>query len=174
MTTTQNKICSLNIIINNNVVNKTPILFRIFEMSSHSINDIIISYIDNILNIVYDNIEDINDISNVKLSIIVYDIASDDDEYETSDIDINDYINYDNEHIKDIITNKINEYSNLLLKKININELSSNFRQTYELINKHNDQHINYETFIQYIMSCFTEEYGNNEDIKVQIRNIMK
>ena len=85
-----------------------------------------------------------------------------DDSYETHEIDISKYIDYNDNKLKNILINKINNYSDLLLMKANLfTQKGRNFKESYKIICEANDNNINKETFIQYILSCVNKEYGN-------------
>ena len=106
----QNKICSFNIIMNDTPITKTPILFRINENGNRNIEDIIYEHRDPILNKIYEIANDLDDLINTKISVIVYDITEKDDSYETHEIDISKYIDYNDNKLKNILINKINNY----------------------------------------------------------------
>lgn len=158
----QNKICSFNIIMNDTPITKTPILFRINENGNRNIEDIIYEHREPILNKIYEMANDLDDLINTKISGIVYDIDEKDDKYETHEIDISKYIDYNDNRLENILINKINNYSDLLLMKANLfTEKGRNFKESYKIICEANDNNINKETFIQYILSCVNKEYGN-------------
>ena len=158
----QNKICSFNIIMNDTPITKTPILFRINENGNRNIEDIIYEHRDPILNKIYEMANDLDDLINSKISGIVYDITEKDDRYETHEIDISKYIDYNDNKLENILINKINNYSDLLLMKANLfTQKGLNFKESYKIICEANDNKINKETFIQYILSCVNKEYGN-------------
>ena len=158
----QNKICSFNIIMNDTPITKTPILFRINENGNRNIEDIIYEHRDPILNKIYEIANDLDDLINTKISVIVYDITEKDDSYETHEIDISKYIDYNDNRLENILINKINNYSDLLLMKANLFTKSGrNFKESFKIICEANDNKINKETFIQYILSCVNKEYGN-------------
>ena len=158
----QNKICSFNILMNDKPITKTPILFRINENGNRNIEDIIYEHRKPILNKIYEIANDLDDLINTKISGIVYDIVEKDDSYETYEIDINKYIDYNDNKLENILINKINNYSDLLLMKANLfTKPGRNFKESFKIICEANDNKINKETFIQYILSCVNKEYGN-------------
>ena len=108
MNNIQNKICSFNIIMNDTPITKTPILFRINENGNRNIEDIIYEHRDPILNKIYEMTNDLDDLINTKISVIVYDISEKDDSYETHEIDISKYIDYNDDKLENILINKIN------------------------------------------------------------------
>ena len=168
----QNKICSFNILINDAVINKTPILFRIFESNETTLEDIIANHKEPILNKIYNDCDNLSDLLNIKLSMIIYDIENTDDTYETLEIDFDKYINYNDNRLEKYFVKQINDYASLLLLKIGINDKLNDFVEIYEKINNINDNKISNESFIQYILSCFNKEYHNKfNDIVI---NIMK
>ena len=158
----QNKICSFNILMNDKPITKTPILFRINENGNRNIEDIIYEHRKPILNKIYEIANDLDDLVNTKISGIVYDIVEKDDSYETYEIDISKYIDYNDNKLENILINKINNYSDLLLMKANLfTKPGRNFKESFKIICEANDNKINKETFIQYILSCVNKEYGN-------------
>ena len=163
ITNIQNKICSFNILMNGRIINTSPILFRIHESGNKNIDEILYEHIDSILNIVYDQAISLEDLMDVKIYGVTYDILADNDICESYEMNITDKIKYDNDKIDELITNKINEYSQLVLDKINVNEKCKSFVDAYDIVNKHNVKQISSDTFTQYIMSCFNEEYENNK-----------
>lgn len=159
----QNKICSLNINMNGVIINHTPILFRIHENGTTDINSIINVHKNKLLDLAYDHINSIDDIINITVNTIVYDIISETDEYDTYDIKIQPIIDDKDPRIIKVIRNKINEYSQLILKKINATETCETFVDAFNIVNHHNANKISPTIFSQYIMSCFNEEYGKNK-----------
>lgn len=157
----QNKVCSFNIMMNNHIITNIPLLFRINESGNRSVNDIINDHLDNIFDKIYNSIKTLDDINNISITGIIYDIDSEQDIYDTYELDVTDRISFTDERLCTVIADKINEYANLVLKKMNINNSGTNFVETYDIICKNNKKKINKQTFIQYILSCFNKEYGN-------------
>ena len=148
--------------MNDRPITKTPILFRINENGNRNIEDIIYEHREPILNKIYEIANDLDDLINTKISGIVYDIIEKDDIYETYEIDVSKYIDYTDSKLKNILINKINNYSDLLLMKANLFiQPGHNFKESFKIICEANDNKINKETFIQYILSCVNKEYGN-------------
>ncbi len=171
----QNKICSLNIILNERIVSNIPILFRIHESGERTITEILSDHMKEITRIIYDNAKSLDDIVNSSVKGIIYDINSEEDKYDTYELNIGDILSYDSEKSRELIENKINEYAKLVADKISPENSAKNFVDIYEMVNFHNDNKISPMTFIQYILSCFNKEYkgDNAKFIGHQVENIM-
>lgn len=171
----QNKICSLNIILNGRIVSSVPVLFRIYESGERTVTDILSSHMQEIVKMIYDNATSLDDIVNSSVNGIVYDINSDDDKYETYELNVGNMLSYDDDKSRELIEKKINEYAKFVADKISPDNNVENFVDIYEMVNLHNDSKISTTTFIQYILSCFNKEYKNDnmKFIGHQIENIM-
>lgn len=173
MINVQNKICSLNIDIGDTIINKIPILFRISENTNDSFETILEKNIVSILNLIYEKITSIDGLNDISINCIIYDIDGIDDNYETMNINISKYIEYDNENILKLINEKINEYISMLLDNIHIETNDLTIKNVYNLINKNNNNNINKNTFVQYILSCFNTEF-NNKDLSCFVEKEIK
>lgn len=173
MSNLQNKVCAFNVVGKERVMNITPILFRVHENDDKKLDDIIDEHIDGFLNFVYDNAKTVDDLTNIIIKGIVYDVVSDTDLFETYDKDITGLIDFNNSVVIGLVTDKINEYANLVLKKIDVPVVCESFVDAYETIKKNNDNKINHETFIQYILRCFYDEYNNNNMLEKCAQNIL-
>lgn len=173
MTDLQNKICAFNIEMNGRTITTVPVLFRIHENGSKDVNDILEDHMNEILETVYKNAVAVDDLSAIKISGIAYDIMSENDEFETFTVDVSKYVSYDNEYLHNLILDKIMKYSKFVLDKMGVSEVPADFVDAFRIINEHNTNKINVETFIQYILSCFYNDYGNNIKLETEIHNIM-
>ena len=171
----QNKICSLNIILNERIVNNIPILFRIHESGERTTTEILCDHMKEITRIIYDKATMLDDIVNSSVKGIIYDINSEDDKYETYELNIGDMLSYDSEKSRELIEKKINEYAKIVVERILPTEHPKDFIDAYKIINEHNENKISTITFTQYIMSCFNKEYDNVNAklINHQVENIM-
>lgn len=176
MNNIQNKVCSLNIDMNGTIITNVPVLFRIHESGERTIDEIISDNIESILKIIYKNAKSIDDLLFSRVRGIIYDITTEQDEYDTYELWISNMLNFEDEISKELITNQINRYSTLLLDKINVEETANTFDKVFEIVNKHNEKKISPTTFIQYIMSCFNKEYDNittKNKLTKQVEDIM-
>lgn len=164
------KICSINIDVSDVIINKTPILFLVTDVDNDGeidAKDAIIEHIDELLNLIYKYIDDTKDLTcldDIKLNYILYELNTDNDQYETDKLSISNYIDLNNNVLIDIIKNNIKEYVDALLNKIHIDIIDNeSLSNTYARISNNNEQQILPETFIQYIMSCMSTNIKNKE-----------
>lgn len=104
------KIYSLNIIINDNIINKnSPILYRMEDNDIHDIKEICQN--KDLMLLIHNNIHDIFDINNLSyITLINYDTNT--DEYEVEKINLNEIIDINN-----IAYEYIHKLSLILYKK---------------------------------------------------------
>lgn len=166
----------MNLEQNGHIKNLTPILFKIHESSDTNVKDILFRHFNKIAKLAYDNAENLDDLINSNIHGIIYDVSSNNDEYETYDMNVGEHLSFDDETCRKLIINKINEYTEMIIKKTNIDVSPKDFVEAYTIINDHNENNISVNTYMQFIMSCVNKEYINADIRKMinhQVENII-